>query len=316
MAHGLCGPGARLTGIAVGTFVARCYPAARSVRHLEIAADLVLLGFALDDAHLAPDAAGLVPAACRLLAVLDAPEAPVADPYEAALRDVVRRLDASTAPGHTAVIADGFRKSLLHNLWHIHNWRRGESPGLNEYVTLRAGDVGGPWFSAFAPVCGAYELPPDATRDPRVRALTQAVSLVAGIDNDLCSFAREDAAGEKNLLHVLMRDHACSPARAHTLAVRLRNRLTLLYTRLRDALRADGPEPLGRYAHDLGHVVRGHLEWCHASARYGAPGPREVPGAVPPPLVVTDDPGGIDPEPLGLPATGWWWEQLPAVAHH
>ncbi|HET9380471.1 MAG TPA: hypothetical protein VFP69_06540 [Streptomyces sp.] len=312
--HGLCKPESRLTGIGVGTFVARCYPGARHTEHLETAADLVLLAFALDDAHLAPDATGLVPAACRLLAVLDAPEAPVTDPYEAALRDVVRRLGTSTTAANTAAIADGFRKSLLHNLWHVHNWRRGELPALNDYVTLRAGDVGGPWFSAFAPVCGAYELPSGAARDPRVRALTQAASLAAGVDNDLCSFSREDATGEKNLLHVLMRDHACSPARAHVLAVGLRNRLMLLYTRLRDAVSADGPA-LARYAHDLGHVVRGNLEWCHASARYRAPDPAGTPGAVPlPPLVVTGDPGGIDPAPLDLPATAWWWDRLPPAA--
>lgn len=298
-------------GIGVGQFLARCYPYCRREEYLDIAASLNYLGFIFDDAHVTEPGlrtcGGLAPAVGRLLAVLDAPEATVTDPYEKALQHIVLRIDAVTTPANATAVSDGLRKALLYTLWHTSNCERGEVPSLNDYITIRINDDGAPWFNAFAPVCGEYELPAAAVRDPRVRALNQAVALAAGIDNDVYSFSREDAVGQKNILHIFMRDHACSLHQATTLAVDLRNRVMRLYAGLRDRLQSEADSATARYAHDIGHIVRGNLQWSHTTSRYRS---QDTTG----PLIITKELQGIDPSPLSLPAAAWWWTQLPTIS--
>src|SRR5207248_839235 len=137
---------------------------------------------------------------------------------------------------------------------------------------------------------------------PHARALSQSVALIAGIDNDIFSFHREEAVGQKNIVHILMRDHECSAPQATAAAVDMRNRVTCLYARLRHKITAGGDLLLGRYAQDLGHVVSGHLQWTQSTDRYHI-GP-------PVPVVFTDDTTGIDPAPIPLSATAWWWDLL------
>jgi hypothetical protein len=306
LAAGLCRPDSRLTRIGVGVHLALCYPYCVRQEHLDIAADLNYLGFAFDDAHVTDahlrTCAGLAPAIGRLLAVLDSPEAPVQDPYQGTLRDIIVRLTAATTPGNVLQVTDGLRKALLYTLWHMSVWERGEIPDLDDYTTIRINDDGGPWFTAFAPVCGGYELTAATLRSPRIRALSQAVALAAGIDNDIFSFQREDAVGEKNILHILMRDHDCPADQAMHATIALRNRVVYLYARLRDQVAADGDPIVGRYAHDIGHVVRGNLKWSHATDRYRA--------AVPVQVILTDQSTDIDPSPISLPSIAWWWDLL------
>ncbi|MEV3970162.1 hypothetical protein AB0K68_18735 [Streptomyces sp. NPDC050698] len=308
----LAGSAAASVGIGVGQFLARCYPYCRREEYLDIAAALNYLGFVFDDAHVSESGlrtcAGLAPVVGRLLAVLDAPEATVTNPYQRALQHIVRRIDAVTTPANAAAVADGLRKALLYTLWHMSNWERGEMPSLNDYITIRINDDGAPWFNAFAPVCGEYQLPPTAARDPRIRALDQAVALAAGIDNDIYSFPREDAVGQKNILHILMRDHDCSLHEATLLAVDLRNRVMHLYARLRDQVTEEADPATARYTQDIGHIVRGNLQWSHTTARY-----RSQPADAP--LITTAESRGIDPTPLPLPAAAWWWAQLPTISH-
>ncbi|MFE7562313.1 hypothetical protein [Kitasatospora sp. NPDC057500] len=80
-----------MTRIDAGAFLALCLPNARSQSVLELATELNYLSFAFDDAHVDDPrlrtCAGLAPVIGALMAVLDAPEAPVEDRYERALCD-------------------------------------------------------------------------------------------------------------------------------------------------------------------------------------------------------------------------------------
>jgi hypothetical protein len=302
----LCAPDSPVTRINVGEFIAQCYPYCRDMEILGIAADLNYLGFAFDDAHVTdPElrtCSGLAPAVGRLLAVLDSPEAQDHSVYGAALQDIFRRLTDATNGANVAHVADGLRKALLYTLWHMSNWERGVLPDLNSYVTLRINDCGGPWFNAFVPVCGGYELTAQEARTPRVRAISQAIALAAGIDNDIFSFSREDAVGQKNIVHILMNDGGISLDEAMSEAVQLRSVILYLYERLRDRSQSDESPAVRQYARDIGHVVRGNFQWSVRTDRYGV-GTRTLPTR-------TSDSRDIDPKPIPLPAIAWWWDLL------
>lgn len=302
----LCAPDSPVTRINVGEFIAQCYPYCTDMEVLDIAAALNYLGFAFDDEHVTdPElrtCSGLAPAVGRLLAVLDSPEAPGRSAYEAALQDIVCRLADATNGGNVAQVADGLRKALLYTLWHMSNWERGVLPDLNSYVTLRINDCGGPWFNAFVPICGGYELTAEEARTPRVRAISQAIALAAGIDNDIFSFSREDAVGQRNIVHILMNEGGLTLDEATSDAIRLRNKILYLYARLRDKSQSDGSPAARQYARDIGHVVRGNFQWSVRTDRY------RVETRTPP--IRTSDARDIDPKPVPLPAIAWWWDLL------
>ena len=302
----LCAPDSPVTRINVGGFIAQCYPYCTDMEILEIAAELNYLGFAFDDEHVTdPElrtCSGLAPAVGRLLAVLDSPEALVRSAYEAALQDLFCRLADATTGANVTQVADGLRKALLYTLWHMSNWERGVLPDLNSYVTLRINDCGGPWFNAFVPICGGYELTAQEARTPRVRAISQAIALAAGIDNDIFSFSREDAVGQRNIVHILMNDGGLTLDEATSEAIQLRNKILCLYARLRDKSESKESPAVRQYARDIGHVVRGNFQWSVSTDRY------RVETRTPP--IRTSDSRDIDPKPIRLPAIAWWWDLL------
>ncbi len=302
----LCAPDSPVTQINVGEFIAQCYPYCTDMEILGIAAELNYLGFAFDDEHVTdPElrtCSGLAPAVGRLLAVLDSPEAQVHSAYGAALQDIICRLADAANGANVAQVADGLRKALLYTLWHMSNWERGVLPDLNSYVTLRINDCGGPWFNAFVPVCGGYELTAQEARTPRVRAVSQAIALAAGIDNDIFSFSREDAVGQRNIVHILMNDGGLTLDEAVSEAIQLRNRILYLYARLRDKSQSGESPAVRRYARDIGHVVRGNFQWSVRTDRYRVEA-RTLPTG-------TSDSRDIDPKAIQLPAIAWWWDLL------
>jgi hypothetical protein len=302
----LCAPDSPVTQINVGEFIAQCYPYCTDMGILDIAAGLNYLGFAFDDEHVTdPElrtCSGLAPAVGRLLAVLDSPEALGNSAYEVALQDIFCRLEDATNGAHVAQVADGLRKALLYTLWYMSNWERGVLPDLNSYVTLRINDCGGPWFNAFVPICGGYELTAQEARAPRVRAISQAIALTAGIDNDIFSFSREDAVGQRNIVHILMNDGGLTLDEAMSEAIRLRNKILYLYARLRDKSQSDKSPAIRQYTRDIGHVVRGNFQWSVRTDRY-----RVETRALP---TLTSEFRDIDPKPIQLPAISWWWDLL------
>ena len=57
------------------------------------------------------------------------------------------RLAATTTPGNVTQVTDGLRKALLYTLWQTSIWERGETPGLNDYVTSRVMEFGSTSFN-------------------------------------------------------------------------------------------------------------------------------------------------------------------------
>lgn len=307
---GMCERTSPMTRNNVGSYAALMYPFTLNKECLQIATDLLYFGFAYDDTQIAnPElctTATLAPAIGKLLAVLDAPEAPTTDPYERGLLDIITRLQAAAGLNMALQVADDMRKYLLCSLWQHSLWERGLTPALSDYMSMRIRDTGGTWVATLTAACGGYDLPASIQQHPRARAAAQAVILTATLDNDIFSFHREDAEGQKNAVHILLPDCDNDLARALAASVTLRNRLMLLYTRLRDEPEDTETRPvLYRYIHDLGHIVRGNLQW-HQSVTH-----RYDTGK--PPLcspVWTDDGSDIDASPLPLTSIAWWWDLL------
>lgn len=157
-------------------------------------------------------------------------------------------------------------------------------PTLNDYLLARSDDCAGSWMVPFYPLIGGYRLTPEEASDPLTLILTDLVPLIGALDNDVISHHREAAIGEFNVLDVLRNENSGYPlADAVTDAIALRDRLMTLYVRIRDHLaRTAGPR-LARFAHDIGYIVRGHMEWALETSRYRTPRTRRPESSTTPP---------------------------------
>ncbi len=150
---------------------------------------------------------------------------------------------------------------------------------------------------------------------PTVCALTEMAILVAGLDNDRHSFAKESSRrqAEQNIFTVLMQQDGSSLDQALEDAIALRDRILCRFLALRDRALPRASSELHRYLTDLGHGIRGNIEWGLRVPRYlslnsAAAGP----GEVDPPADIpwADRPAEAGQEPPPLPSIAWWWDDL------
>lgn len=166
------------------------------------------------------------------------------------------------------------------------------------------------------------EVPAREMDAPLVVALTESARLVAALDNDLVSFAKEvrpDRPGQV-LMNVIERQDRCTPEQAWTRAAGIRDRVMVLFLRLGDRLPATASLELREYVRCLAHTIRGNLEWSLRVPRYqsadqtrpasndAASNDAASNGAAAPEW--TERPGDPDPSPLPVPRVAWWWDLL------
>lgn len=146
---------------------------------------------------------------------------------------------------------------------------------------------------------------------PALTALTDAAGFIVSADNDLFSYDKDDhlEPREVNLVNVLAHQENCSPAEAVPLAVALRDRVMVLFLRLRAQLEDGADGELGRHLAALGHYVAGSIGWQTRAPRYASPRNRyELP--LPDAVLTTrfaDGPSVTGTEPPDLPALASWW---------
>ncbi|WP_327280964.1 MULTISPECIES: terpene synthase family protein [unclassified Streptomyces] len=179
---------------------------------------------------------------------------------------------------------------------------------------MRGDDCAGSWMVPFYPLIGGYQLTPEEANDPLALIVTDLVPLIGALDNDVISHHREAAIGEFNLLDVLRNENNGYPlSHAVTDAIALRDRLMTLYVRIRDHLAHTARPHLARFAHDIGHIIRGHMEWAQETSRYRTPENAKT-GELHHATGFTVDwrehPADDNRQPPPLPSIAWWWNHI------
>jgi terpene synthase-like protein len=163
-----------------------------------------------------------------------------------------------------------------------------------------------------------YELPERDCQDPAVRALTEMTCVIGGIDNDLQSWSKERRLQQsgQNIIVVLAHHYGSTPESALPTAVALRNQIMDLFLRLTEQTAVRASEELHRYLDDLGHTIRGNLDWGRAVPRYTADDGHEMNPAVQrhreQMLSAAFTPGAGAPRLSELPSIAWWCSQVEA----
>jgi hypothetical protein len=310
---------ARLIGTNSAEFFCRFAPGGREST-VEAAARWVYWGFAFDDARcdsgeLSASPDKFMAMAGPLQRALEAPGAPVPgnDPFVSALQDIGRKFTAHATPVQVRRFADAHRAWLFGVAWQIANNALGRLPCLGEYTAMRLNCAGGPPTIAMLEIANGEEIPAAEMDSPVVRGLTEMTMLIASWDNDLHSYGKEavEDDGGQNLVNVLKADNSWSTEQAVDQAYALRDQVMSLLLRVRER-RAGRPasQALRRYLEDLGHSIRGNIDWALKVPRYNnhdgipvQPGPDRpvVPGC-------TDEPSTRRTGPPPIPAIAWWWD--------
>ncbi|SER91973.1 hypothetical protein SAMN04487983_102514 [Streptomyces sp. yr375] len=164
---------------------------------------------------------------------------------------------------------------------------------------------------SFIELAEETSLPPALREAPRVRAVSHATCLLMTIGNDLFSFHRENAENtlESNIVGVLASENRTSLHTALACAVALHDCIMCLFLDLTKALEHNAGEPLKRYLAQLGHLVRGNLEYSLIVPRYNS----EVTGISPALLDSiewAEKPSARRLDAPQIPAIAWLWDQL------
>ncbi|RJQ83710.1 terpene synthase family protein [Amycolatopsis panacis] len=229
------------------------------------------------------------------------------DPWTSGLRDIRLSLDSLASPAQISRWVMALRMYLFSQVWEASHRSRGSIPDLNDYVAMRI-------FSGSLDVCASLldvvhgcEAGVDELCRPEVRALTEMMSLLVSIDNDLMSYHKEiNRSGDpQRVLDLLMRRDGCTLDEAVRRTVGLRDRILLRYLTLRDEVAAAAGPSLRRYLAGLDGWIRGNLDWGRTCARY-----LHLDNPISLPTHFAETPSDGTAGPLPIPTVSWWWQDF------
>lgn len=247
----------------------------------------------------------------RITHVLESPGYRVTEndsPYVAAVHDVMEQLRAECTPTQVARVSTGLRCSLTSGVHKLHL----DEPTEDEYLALRIHDVGSSVYAAWIGLCGPAPIPDEDWNAPAVQALIGCTTLLVGVENDVASHHKEKAEGQTspNFLSVLQATRGLSFDEAVAAAIATRDRLMLLFLRLRERLLPSAGAPLRYLVERLGQFVIANTEANLCAPRYNPSPAQRValedvtrsPACWAPSLSTTDT------SPLPYPSISWWWD--------
>lgn len=292
---------------------------------LQLFADWVCWAFVFDDyftdcGPMMADPAAYNPMVCQMLAHLEHPELSPLDGnrFSLALRDLSVRMRAC-APASLVQqwIADHYRW-LLGSACSVSDRSAARIRSLDEHLIVGVLDRAEHITTLMIQFCEATDLPPRESARPHVQAITGAAQVLHAGYNDVASYwhERHQHSLESNLVHILQREHRCSPQDAMAEAVAVLDGIMLLFVELREQLaRTAGPE-LCRYLDQLAHKIRGNSDFQRTAPRYtttldvDSATPQQAPAAPATPLYeYADKPSIVRRDPPAR-AISWWWDLL------
>ncbi|MEV7175697.1 hypothetical protein [Kitasatospora sp. NPDC093679] len=254
--------------------VARTFPTAEE-DGLFLCADLFLWLTAFDDTYgeatAASSQAQLVRRIRGCVHLLADGEPPGdAGPFDGALHDLLVRLRARATTAQYLRVTGSFRDVLFGILWEAQQLAEPDHVSMQEYHTMRPHTVFARALIAMAEVVLRYELPEEARNSPAVRLPESAVCDLAGVLNDLGSYAREsakDVPNSLNLIPLITREQNCEVPAAWAAASLLGKERAATARHGLDELAASHSTPLAQHAKALDSIACSYI-WHIDHARY------------------------------------------------
>jgi hypothetical protein len=297
-----------------------------SVVGVRIAADIMYLTEGADDTAFETGLLGQSPDEAmafltQLARLVEVPDTPllVENPWIKGLRDVCRRFMEFATPLQTQRWISGWQRLFSGLAWETVCRARGNTLTLDQYVMMRVlGTIGVEILTMLNDAADGYELTPGQLNSLPVRALTEMNWMITAFDNDLYSYHQEHLRHPNGINFIDLTAHtlSCSPAEAIPQVMAMRDRVMVLFLRLREQVRVDAGENLCRYLDSLGYWLRANIDWGTTSERYHKPlGPDSPPETwAPLPTEYATEPTDAALEPIGIHVVAWWWSQLRTVA--
>jgi hypothetical protein len=292
---------------------------------LQIMADWTCWAFVTDDQY--TDGGPIMakpsewnPLFCRLLYHMANPETfehVRIPPLGAAFRDLSARLERSTSPARLLEWISAHYVWLLGSACSVSDRSARRIRSLNEHLIVGPLDRAEVLSTLMVQVAEGTELAPRLQRSPKVRAVTDAAHVLHTFYNDLASYSHEvhQDCLQSNFVHILQVERAISSQDALVEAVRLLDRLMLLFVTLRDEIAENAEPALRRYLGQLSNKVRGNSDFQRLVPRYSTILDIDQ-GVTPvvegPVLAMYDYSDGPSDGQLSPPADSiaWWWDQL------
>lgn len=240
--------------------------------------------------------------------IVDAFEAPDAagrvkeHPLITAARDAGRRLRASSTPAQYGRLVHAVRSWCMAALRMAAARRRAAPPSEDHYLAMRVDDSAYAAAWLLIEMCGREPVPDNEYHAPASLAAFKSAGLSLVLDNDLYSYRRElDEPHQLNIVTVIRDNRRIPLDQAVSEAVRVRDRVMLLFERLRTGIATTASAPLRDLLDQIAHISRGHVEWGLSAPRYG----HDTAGHW------ATAPSTTDPGPLPFPSLSWWWQVTP-----
>jgi len=143
--------------------------------------------------------------------------------------------------------------------------------GIDEYINTRRDNVG--TRPSCFPLEAGLDIPDDVFYHPTIVELSDCVADLVMIDNDLCSYNREQATGNdgNNLLTVVMHQLNCDLDGAVQWAARYHSEVEARFMDGINRIPSWGIEidkRINKYVQGLANFPRGHICWSFESNRY------------------------------------------------
>jgi hypothetical protein len=251
---------------------------------LQILADLTFWLFTFDDRYAdeTPDSIhpnDLIQLLSRVARVVEAPHAPllIDNPWVSALRDLRLRLEEYATSTQIARWVKDVQQYLFGLMWESVSRAVQQIPSLDDYITMWINVSGMHCCTDLTDVAFGYEAPAEEINDDRILALREMTAALVGWDNDITSYNKEVFRAQRygypmpmNLLVVLAHESGCSIQEALDKAVVMRDSVMRQFLNLSNQVKASYASPeLCRFVDGLEQWVRGYLDWCFFTNRYG-----------------------------------------------
>lgn len=322
--HGFCGDPvtrARIAGNHSGHLFGYSCPRADPDR-LQLVVDWTNLTFAFDDLYcdteITGNAATLLDLSVRVIRTLKAPSAGVLDPnhpFTAPMIEVADRLHRMATPAQIRRQIDAHLDWFTGSALEVAVIGNHGKQSVNDHLTYRLMSSAAAPSLTWIQLSEPDEIPEGEFTDPAVQRMTEVAGATAALDNDLCSYGKEQWYArhhrgdgdpfDDNIVNVYRSQHRLETAEAMLAVVELRDRLVVRFMELWKKITPTASDPLRIYAANLACLIRGNFQFSLVAPRYSNPDGRH-PGAVRIASSYSDRPSATGAP--GIPTLDWCWD--------